>query len=68
MEEMSVFEYDIWTCYSMIFESDFHPDDNQLGLLNAIMGAGSLVAIPVVPYAADYLSRRGGILTGCLLM
>jgi len=47
---------------------DFHPDDRELGLLNAIMGAGSLVAIPVVPYAADILSRRGGILAGCLIM
>jgi len=48
--------------------SDFHPNDHQLGLLNAIMSAGSLVAIPFTPYAADILGRRMGILTGVLIM
>jgi MFS family permease len=47
---------------------DFHPNDHELGLLNAIMSAGSLVAIPFTPYAADILGRRMGILTGVLIM
>ncbi|CAD0084194.1 unnamed protein product [Aureobasidium vineae] len=32
------------------------------------MSVGSLVALPVVPYIADGLGRRAGILTGCILM
>jgi len=47
---------------------DFKPTKAELGLLNAIMSAGSICAIPVVPYAADILGRRMGILSGCLIM
>lgn len=52
----------------LITISDFHPTEHELGLLNAIMSAGSLVAIPFCPYAADILGRRMGILTGVLIM
>ncbi|KAF7586128.1 hypothetical protein BBP40_009424 [Aspergillus hancockii] len=45
-----------------------HPDGSLLGILNAIMSLGSLVALPVVPYTADLLGRRMGILIGCLIM
>lgn len=45
-----------------------HPTPSQLGLLNAIMSVGSLVALPAVPYIADGFGRRAGILTGCILM
>ncbi|CAD0037344.1 unnamed protein product [Aureobasidium pullulans] len=52
-----------------IWQSDFHyPSASSLGLLNAIMSVGSLVALPVVPYIADGLGRRAGILTGCIIM
>lgn len=45
-----------------------HPKGSLLGLLNCIMAVGSLSAIPFVPYAADILGRRTGILIGCLIM
>jgi MFS family permease len=45
-----------------------HPDGSLLGILNAIMSLGSLVALPVVPYIADLLGRRMGILIGCVIM
>lgn len=32
------------------------------------MSIGSLVALPVVPYAADILGRRWGIFIGCVIM
>jgi MFS family permease len=32
------------------------------------MSIGSLVALPVVPYIADGLGRRWGIMIGCLIM
>ena len=32
------------------------------------MSVGSIVALPVTPYIADYAGRRVGIITGCLLM
>lgn len=49
--------------------TDFdHPKGSLLGLFAAIMSVGSLVALPVVPYAADYLGRRWGIIIGCLIM
>ncbi|KAI4850309.1 MFS sugar transporter-like protein [Aureobasidium sp. EXF-8846] len=52
-----------------IWQSDFHyPSAASLGLLNAIMSVGSLVALPIVPYLADGLGRRAGILVGCILM
>ncbi|KAF2669590.1 hexose transporter protein [Microthyrium microscopicum] len=46
----------------------FHPSSSQLGLLNAIMPIGSLVAIPFVPYAADLAGRRMGIFIGCVII
>ncbi|KIV94782.1 hypothetical protein PV10_02514 [Exophiala mesophila] len=45
-----------------------HPRGGKIGILNAIMSIGSLSAIPFVPYAADFLGRRAGILLGCLIM
>ena len=45
-----------------------HPHGSLLGLLNCIMAVGSLCAIPFVPYIADGLGRRIGILIGCLIM
>lgn len=47
---------------------DFHPTASQLGLLNCIMSVGSLVALPFVPYAADLLGRRTGVMIGCTIM
>jgi hypothetical protein len=32
------------------------------------MTVGSLVALPAVPYTADILGRRMGILIGCVIM
>jgi sugar porter (SP) family MFS transporter len=45
-----------------------HPHGGKIGILNAIMSIGSLSAIPFVPYCADLLGRRAGILTGCIIM
>lgn len=45
-----------------------HPQGSILGILNAIMSIGSIVAIPFVPYTADILGRRAGILIGCIIM
>lgn len=45
-----------------------HPAKSRLGILTAIMSAGSICAIPFVPYTVDYLGRRMGILIGCLIM
>jgi len=45
-----------------------HPSGSLLGLFSAIMSIGSLVALPVVPYIADILGRRMGILIGCIIM
>lgn len=45
-----------------------HPTGSILGILNAIMSIGSIVAIPFVPYTADILGRRAGILIGCIIM
>jgi len=44
------------------------PTGSLLGLLACIMSIGSLVALPVVPYIADGLGRRWGIMIGCLIM
>ncbi|RAH75295.1 hexose transporter protein [Aspergillus aculeatinus CBS 121060] len=47
----------------------FHnPGGSKLGILSAIMSLGSLAALPAVPYTADYLGRRMGVLIGCLIM
>lgn len=45
-----------------------HPKGSKIGILNAIMAVGSITAIPFVPYAADLLGRRMGILVGCIIM
>jgi sugar porter (SP) family MFS transporter len=45
-----------------------HPTGSLLGLFACIMSVGSLVALPVVPYTADILGRRWGIIIGCLIM
>ncbi|KAL2215456.1 putative transporter [Thermoascus aurantiacus ATCC 26904] len=45
-----------------------HPTGSLLGILSAIMSLGSLVALPVVPYTADLLGRRLGVVIGCLIM
>ncbi|KAK4943905.1 hypothetical protein LTR10_016621 [Elasticomyces elasticus] len=45
-----------------------HPAGGKIGILNAIMAIGSLCAIPFVPYTADLLGRRMGILIGCIIM
>lgn len=45
-----------------------HPSGSILGIFTAIMSVGSIVAIPFVPYIADYLGRRAGILIGCSIM
>lgn len=45
-----------------------NPTGSMLGLLNCIMSVGSLCALPAVPYAADILGRRIGIMIGCLIM
>ncbi|RDL34595.1 MFS general substrate transporter [Venustampulla echinocandica] len=44
------------------------PSPSQLGLLNSIWAVGSLVALPVVPYTADMLGRRTGVMVGCSIM
>lgn len=53
---------DIWQDYFG------HPKGSLLGLLACIMSIGSLVALPVVPYIADILGRRWGIMIGCMTM
>ena len=45
-----------------------HPKGSLLGLFACIMSIGSLVALPCVPYIADNLGRRWGIIIGCLIM
>uniref|UniRef100_A0A093X8P2 Lactose permease n=1 Tax=Talaromyces marneffei PM1 TaxID=1077442 RepID=A0A093X8P2_TALMA len=49
-------------------ESYNNPDPSTLGLLAASMSIGSMLAIPVVPYVADILGRRAGVVMGCLIM
>ncbi|KAL3465005.1 major facilitator superfamily domain-containing protein [Aspergillus heterothallicus] len=45
-----------------------YPSGSLLGILSAILSLGSIAALPIVPYAADLLGRRMGILMGCLIM
>lgn len=45
-----------------------HPAGSTLSLVSSIMPIGSLVALPAVPYTADILGRRMGIVIGCLIM
>jgi MFS family permease len=44
-----------------------HPNAAQLGLLNAIMSAGSICALPFAPYSADILGRRTSVTIGCAI-
>jgi len=44
------------------------PSPSQLGLLNCIWAVGSIVALPAVPYTADMLGRRTGVMIGCSIM
>ncbi|ERS95199.1 hexose transporter protein [Sporothrix schenckii 1099-18] len=47
----------------------FHnPSHATLGLITASMSIGSMLAIPFVPYAADLLGRRTGVVIGCSIM
>lgn len=49
--------------------TDFdHPKGSLLGLFACIMSVGSLAALPVVPYTADIMGRRWGIIIGCVIM
>ena len=45
-----------------------HPDPPTMGLLTASMSIGSMLAIPIVPYTADILGRRAGVVIGCIIM
>ncbi|KAL3476695.1 general substrate transporter [Aspergillus californicus] len=45
-----------------------HPRGSVLGLLAASMSIGSMLAIPVVPWVADTLGRRFGVVLGCVIM
>ena len=45
-----------------------YPKGSLLGIFAAIMSVGSITAIPFVPYTADILGRRWGIIIGCLIM
>ncbi|KAF3384118.1 Lactose permease [Talaromyces pinophilus] len=49
-------------------ESYHNPSASTLGLLAAAMSIGSMLAIPVVPYVADILGRRAGVVLGCVIM
>lgn len=53
---------DIWQDYF------HHPSGSLLGLFSCIMSVGSLAALPCVPYIADILGRRMGIMIGCIIM
>ncbi|CCX12143.1 general substrate transporter [Pyronema domesticum] len=46
----------------------FHPSDPQRGLLNAIMSVGSMCAIPIAPWLADWRGRRVAIVIGIIIM
>jgi len=46
----------------------FHPNNAELGLLNAIMSAGSICAVPISPFLADWRGRRLAILIGLTIM
>ncbi|CAK7213720.1 hypothetical protein SBRCBS47491_001901 [Sporothrix bragantina] len=51
------------------WNDDFHnPSSATLGLITASMSIGSMLAIPFVPYVADILGRRTGVVIGCSIM
>ncbi|MCJ1442306.1 MAG: hypothetical protein MMC23_002799 [Stictis urceolatum] len=45
-----------------------NPSGSLLGLFSCIMSVGSICAIPFVPYIADGLGRRMGVMIGCVIM
>ncbi|KAJ5876281.1 uncharacterized protein N7529_001865 [Penicillium soppii] len=45
-----------------------HPQGSTLGLLAASMAIGSMLSIPIVPYVADVMGRRAGVVVGCCIM
>ncbi|KAI9375045.1 general substrate transporter [Aspergillus egyptiacus] len=45
-----------------------YPRGSTLGLLTGSMTIGSMLAVPVVPYVADRLGRRFGVVVGCCIM
>ncbi|KAJ5491102.1 hypothetical protein N7539_002669 [Penicillium diatomitis] len=49
-------------------ESYNYPTGSTLGILACSMSIGSLISIPVVPYVADLLGRRAGVVVGCVIM
>lgn len=53
---------DVWQSYFN------HPEGSLLGIFSAIFSVGSIVAIPIVPYIADILGRKMGIMIGCIIM
>lgn len=44
------------------------PSPSILGLITASFSMGSMLAIPIVPYCADLLGRRAGVVIGCTIM
>jgi len=46
----------------------FNPSPAQKGLLNAIMSVGSICAIPISPWLADWRGRRVAIIIGLCIM
>lgn len=47
----------------------FHdPSPSILGLITASFAMGGMLAIPFVPYCADLLGRRAGVVIGCSIM
>lgn len=49
-------------------ETIVNPSSATLGLLNAIMSVGSIVAIPISPWLADWRGRRLAIIIGLAVM
>ncbi|MCJ1410797.1 hypothetical protein MMC19_004883 [Ptychographa xylographoides] len=45
-----------------------HPAGAQQGLLNAIQSVGSVLALPIAPYLADWIGRQRSILIGSLFV
>lgn len=61
--------FDLGPEYVLTYLPEFaSPNPAARGLLNAIMSVGSICALPVVPYTADILGRRWGIIIGCTIM
>ncbi|RVD82109.1 uncharacterized protein DFL_006543 [Arthrobotrys flagrans] len=50
------------------WQNYFHPTNAQLGLLNAIMSVGSIVAVPFSPFLSDWRGRRVAIMIGLFIM